>query len=104
MAKFTFSSRRGFSQPHVVLGPDKPIPETRAEILERMVDAVTDPGNASQAYRQNFSNGEFISRSLIVGATFGAAANRGLDLDGAGHVVHRDPGTGLFWRTGGSFD
>jgi hypothetical protein len=61
-------------------------------------------GVVPKGHRQNFSNGEFISSSLIIGKTFEAVADRTLDLDGAGYVAHYDPVLKIYWRPGGCFD
>ena len=81
-------------------GPNEAIPEHRTEVLQRMMEKVKESG----VYRQNYSNGEFISRSTIISATEKGICNRGYDLDGAADEYHWDPAAQVFWRSGGSFD
>jgi len=85
--------------PTVVRGADKPIPETRPEILERMVERLTTKG----AYLHRYSNGEFTSSSLALGLTLEDC--RGVQvLETPGTTIHFDWALGVFWRHGGSFD
>lgn len=90
-------------EPAIVRGADKAIPETREDVLSSIIDRLTAK-DAPAAITQNYSNGEFISSSLIVGLTAAAVANRSLEHECAGYTIHFDAALGLFWRTGGSSD
>ncbi len=91
--------RMTYREPAVTQGPDQPIPETRPEVLARIKERLEREG----AFRQEYSNGEFISSSLAVGKTF-EACKAVRTLDGAGYTVHWDEKNQLFWRRTGCFD
>lgn len=93
----------GWTRPRVRNGGESPLPEKREDVRARMLERLTTPG-AAAAIRQDFSNGEFTVSSLIIGESFEAVANRGLDLEVPGDEAFHDTELGVWWRRGGSFD
>lgn len=96
-------ARRGllapYREPSVTQGPDQPIPETRPEVLEKIVERLTTEG----AHLQRYSNGEFTVSSLAVGLTFEDC--KGVQvLETPGYTVHYDKALGIYWRQGGCWD
>lgn len=100
---FTGTNCTNALNPSVTDGGQRSLPESREDIVSKIMDQLTASG-AKPAIRQEYSNGEFISSSLIVGTSFAAVADRALDLDGAQHVAFFDSDLGLWWRRGGCFD
>ena len=91
---------RGWREPPVTLGTPQPIPEKRPEILAKIVAKLEAQ---PEGFRQDYSNGEFISSSLCIARTFEACkAVRTLDTNS--YTVHYDEVNKLFWRHGGCFD
>ena len=84
----------------VIDGGEAVIDERREHIL----DKISRELETAEAYRQNYSNGEFISNSLIVGRTFEAVSGRELELDGAARVAFHDVKRNWWWRQGGCWD
>lgn len=80
-------------------GGPKPLPESRPHILARMQTEV----NAHTFFRQDYSNGEFISSSLCVANTFSNLA-KCRTLEAPGYTAHWCEANKLWWRRGGSFD
>lgn len=85
-------------------GGAKELPESREDIRNSILDKLADAPAGTDAIRQDYSNGEFISSSLIVGTTLESVQNRKLDLDGADHTAYYDAELGVYWRRGGSWD
>jgi len=98
----SFTARHPYRIPPVKKGTESPLPESRSDVILKMQNGLGDV--APKAYRQNFSNGEFISSSLIIGITFEAVADRSLDLENASDTAYYDPQLKLWWRRGGCFD
>lgn len=96
-------SLRTLRLPKVQMGGKDKLPESRSEVIFKILDRLTGAG-APEAIRQEYSNGEFITSSLIIGTTLAAVSDRKHDLDGAGHTAYFDPDLGLWWRRGGCFD
>lgn len=90
---------RGFREPAVTRGEDKPVPERRPEILTKIVKKLDDAG----PFLQQYSNGEFTSNSLAVARTLEECKAVRV-LESPGYQVHYDPVNNLFWRHGGCFD
>ncbi len=90
---------RPYREPSVTQGPDQPIPETRPEVLEKIVERLTTEG----AHLQRYSNGEITTSSLAVGLTFEDC--KGVQvLETPGYTVHFDRALGVYWRQGGCWD
>jgi len=89
-----------YKPPTVSLGGEQPLPEKREDIVLKMLCAL----DTSPVYRQDFSNGEFTSNSLIVSKTVAGIGDRSKDLECAGDVAYFDPALKIFWRQGGCFD
>lgn len=98
---FSWSARSGinYREPVVTRGEDKPIPEDRQEILEKIDRRLDTEG----AHLQRYSNGEFTSSSLAVGRTFEDCVSVQV-LETPGYTIHYDACLNLFWRRGGCFD
>ena len=97
---FTAPSRSGWREPEVKLGEPKPIPESRPEVLAKILAKLEAQ---PEGFRQDYSNGEFISSSLCIAKTF-EACKKVRTLDTNSYTVHHDEKNGLFWRHGGFFD
>lgn len=92
---------RGYTPPPVKKGDTRPLPEKRKTVLDKIMKRLDEE---KRAIRQEYSNGEFISSSIIVGKKFEEVADRKLELDGGGDEAHFDPELKLWWRKGGCFD
>lgn len=95
------SKSRPYRFPPIVDAGIMPLPEKRADVVKKML------GNLSETktvFRQNYSNGEFITSSTIIGKTFADVSDRALDLECAGNSAYFDDKLEIWWRTGGSFD
>jgi len=103
----------------VTRGEDAPLPEKREAILEKILTRLSLAENAHEkekldrnlpplhtnpAIRQDYSNGEFTSSSIIVSRTEKGAMRKDLELEVAERTVHFDAQLKLWWRQGGSFD
>jgi hypothetical protein len=97
-----FTAYHPYRLPAVRNGEDKPLPENRKDVIARMIASLAL--KPEKGYRQNYTNGEFISSSLIIGHSLKAVSDRTLDLDGASDTAHFDPELRLWWRAGGCFD
>lgn len=86
--------------PTVKNGGSQPLRETRPDVLERMLARLEKEGT----YRQDYSNGEFTSRSVVLSKTFEGAADRKWDLECAHDVAHFDSKLVVWHRETGSFD
>lgn len=86
-------------RPTVTKGHDLPIPESRPDVLQKILKRLDKEG----PFLQRYSNGEFITSSIAVARTL-EECKKVQVLDCAGHVIHYDPVNKLFWRHGGSFD
>lgn len=96
---FLTSPMRGYREPEVTLGEPKPLPETRPEIVAKIVARL----DATGPFRQNYSNGEFITSSLAIARTF-EEAKAVQALDTSSYTVHYDENLKIYWRRTGSFD
>ncbi len=86
-------------------GGEKQLSENRDEVVARMLERLkAEEAKGNKAYRQDYSNGEFVSDSIIIGRTFAAVASRKLDYECAGDEAYFDPALQIYWRRGGSFD
>lgn len=94
---------RGYRPPPVTSGGEGQIPETRPEVLEK-IRARIETTTYGEAFRQDYSNGEFTVSSLIIGRTFDAVKDAELELEVSGRVAYFDLKLGVWWRQGGSFD
>ena len=74
--------------------------ESREELLIKFLVEL----DTKNSFRQNYSNGEFICSSLIIGKTFKSVCDEKLELDGAHSVAYFDEELSLWWREGGYFD
>jgi hypothetical protein len=90
-----------YSLPSVKRGDEKSLPENRPAIIEKIRRRLEEE---KKAIRQNYSNGEFITSSIIIGTRFEEVADRRMELDGAANEAHYDPKLGWWWRRGGCFD
>jgi hypothetical protein len=90
----------GYSAPKIINGGEKPLPETREEVLNKYVPRLEEKDPVSIHY----SNGEFISRSLILSKSFYGICNRSLDLESSSFTAFLDEEKKLWWREGGCFD
>lgn len=97
---FFTAPSRGYREPEVTLGKPEPIPERRPEILEKILKKLEAQ---PEGFRQDYSNGEFISSSLCIAKTF-EACKAVRTLDTSSYTVHYDEKNQLFWRHGGCFD
>ena len=88
----------GYREPAVTRGEDKPIPENRPEVLQKILAKLQEG-----PFLQQYSNGEFTSSSIAVAKTFEECKNVRV-LETPGYTVHFDPVNNLFWRRGGCFD
>lgn len=78
---------------------DLPIPESRPDVLKKIQERL----DAEGSFRQNYSNGEFISSSIAVSRTF--EGYRGVEvLECPGYTIHHDVEHNLYWRRAGCFD
>ncbi len=95
----------GLRPSEVTRGGEKPLPESRPDVVKKMLDRLAQEEQAGRkAFRQEFSNGEFTASSLIIGREFTAVANRRMDLECASNEAFYDPKLAIYWRQGGSFD
>lgn len=93
------SRRGGYREPPVTRGADAPLPESRHDVRARLLARLDREG----AFRQDYSNGEFTSSSLVVARTMEDALRVAV-LEAPGYTVHFDAVNNVFWRRGGSFD
>lgn len=78
----------------------KPVPEGRKDVLDRMLARLEKDGT----FRQDYSNGEFTIKSVVLSKTFEGAADRKFDLECANDKAYFDSKLGVWWRETGSFD
>lgn len=90
--------RSYWREPAVTRGPNMPLPESRPEIVAKILARLENG-----PFLQQYSNGEFTSSSIAVGRTLEACKGVRV-LECAGYTVHYDEKLDLFWRRGGSFD
>jgi len=90
---------RNYREPTVTQGPDAPIPETRQDVLFRIIEQL----DAKGPFRKDFSNGEFTSSSLALAYSFADCLKIQV-LECPGYTIHKDPVLGIFWRRGGCWD
>lgn len=84
---------RGYREPEVKRGEDLLIPETRQEVLSRIIEKL----DKDDPFLQQYSNGEFTSSSLTVAYSF-EECKKVRVLETPGYTVHKDPILGIFWR------
>ena len=96
------SRREPYVVPRVRDGGELALPESRPDVITRILQRLDEASGGPT--RQDYSNGEFVSSSLILGRTLAQVADRRMDLEAAGHTAHWDPKLGLWWRRGGSWD
>lgn len=100
-SRFFFTAPpRNWREPEVTLGEPKPIPEKRPEIIQKILSKLEAQ---PEGFRQDYSNGEFISSSLCIAKTF-EDCKKVRTLDTNSYTVHFDEANGLYWRHGGFFD
>jgi hypothetical protein len=92
-------STRDWDYRQVKAGPDMPIPESRPDVLKKIQERL----DAEGSFRQNYSNGEFISSSIAVSRTFEGCKSVQV-LECPGYTIHFDSAQNLYWRRGGCFD
>jgi hypothetical protein len=96
----TCGSRRDMWDYHqVTAGSDQGIPESRPDVLKKIQERL----DAEGSFRQNYSNGEFISSSIAVSRTFEGCKSVQV-LECPGYTIHHDVEHDLYWRRAGCFD
>lgn len=96
---FLTSPSWGWREVEVTLGEPKPLPESRPEIISKIIDRLNRDG----PFRQQYSNGEFVTSSLAIARTF-EEAKAVPTLDTSSYTVHYDAALNVYWRRTGSFD
>lgn len=81
-------------------GGEKPLPETRAEVLEKHLDTVAAQGVAQIKYAHSDVTGS----SLLLSTTKAGVEDRSRDLEVAANTYFYDPAWGVYWRQTGSWD
>lgn len=93
---------KNYRPPDITKGTPKAIPETRKDVVKKILKRVKDAKGKS--IRFDYSNGEFITSSLVVGPTFNSVTDRSIDLDTSYDIAHRDSKLKVWWRHGGFSD
>ena len=75
-------------------GGEKPLPETRPEILDKYLDQVTGEGVAQIHY----AHSDVTSGSLLISGTKAGVEDRSLDLEVPQNTYFFDPSWGVYWR------
>lgn len=76
------------------------LPEKRPDVIARTMGNLETDG----LYQIKYTNGEFITGSVVVGKTLKAVQDRKWDLECAHRTVRYDRQLQVFWRRTGSFD